>query len=304
MNRIDRLFAILLLLQDRSRVRAQDLANHFGISQRTVYRDIAALSEMGVPVVSLPGEGYELMPGYYLPPLIFTHEEARAVFLAAQMLQQQAQGSLVQAAQQALAKIRAVLPATIRQEAEQLTTIIEFYAPARRLDLDDRRLIQLQMAIQKQQVVWLRYFSYREQAITEREVEPSQLTYGDGAWYLNGFCRLRQGWRAFRLERIERLRPLFETFGPRAAAGDVQTTVTATILFSGQIVRWVRERQHYAFISETLDGDDVQMRYEVHQLRELLPWLLGWGSRAEPLDPPELRQMIRDELTAMQKKLT
>jgi len=80
MNRIDRLFATLLLLQSKKRIRSQELAQRFGISRRTVYRDMAALMEMGVPIVSLPGEGYEMMPGFYLPPLLFTPDEAGAVF--------------------------------------------------------------------------------------------------------------------------------------------------------------------------------------------------------------------------------
>lgn len=110
MNRIDRLFATLLQLQRRSRLRGADLAAHFGISQRTVYRDIAALMEMGVPVISLPGEGYMLAPGYFLPPLLFTPPEAQALCLGAQMLRQQAQGSLIEAMSAAQQKLYQVLP--------------------------------------------------------------------------------------------------------------------------------------------------------------------------------------------------
>lgn len=76
MNRIDRLFAILLLLQARRRVRAQDLVAAFEVTERAIYRDVAALSEGGVPIVSLPGAGYELAEGYMLPPLLFTPAEA------------------------------------------------------------------------------------------------------------------------------------------------------------------------------------------------------------------------------------
>lgn len=72
MNHIDRLFAILVILQSKSPVRAQDLAERFEVSERNIYRDIASLYESGVPVVSLPAKGYALMPGYYLPPLVFT----------------------------------------------------------------------------------------------------------------------------------------------------------------------------------------------------------------------------------------
>src|SRR5262245_45552183 len=110
MNRIDRLFAILLKLQGKSPITSLDLARSFEVSQRTVYRDIAALSEMGVPVVALPGEGYTLMEGFYLPPLVFTPSEATALFLGARMLALEAAGCLPADAEQALTKIAHILP--------------------------------------------------------------------------------------------------------------------------------------------------------------------------------------------------
>lgn len=92
MNRVDRLFAILLNLQHKRRVRAQDLAREFEISKRTIYRDISALNQMGVPIVSLPGEGFELVEGYYLPPLMFTEKEAVALVLGSRLLTQHTVG--------------------------------------------------------------------------------------------------------------------------------------------------------------------------------------------------------------------
>ena len=115
MNRVDRLFGILLQLQQRRRVRAQDLAARFEVNERTIYRDISALCEVGVPIAALPGEGYELMEGYYLRPLVFTPDEAGALSLAAQMFLNQASGRIAATGQAALAKISAVLPETTRQ---------------------------------------------------------------------------------------------------------------------------------------------------------------------------------------------
>ena len=94
MNRIDRLFALLLTLEHRRRVRAQDLAEQFEVSKRTIYRDLSALGQMGIPIASLPGEGFELVEGYYIPPLMFTENEAVAMILGSRLLTQQAAGSL------------------------------------------------------------------------------------------------------------------------------------------------------------------------------------------------------------------
>ncbi len=92
MNRMDRLFGLVVLLQHRKRLRAEDLASEFGVSRRTIYRDIYALNAAGVPIVSLPGEGYELMEGYFLPPLVFSVAEASALVLGARLLRNQAAG--------------------------------------------------------------------------------------------------------------------------------------------------------------------------------------------------------------------
>ncbi|HRQ37151.1 MAG TPA: HTH domain-containing protein [Chloroflexota bacterium] len=134
MNRIDRLFAILLLLQKKSRLRAQDLAAEFEVSKRTIYRDITALSEMGVPIVSLPGEGYELVEGFFLPPLLFTDKEATALFLGARLLLQQAASTQVGDAERALTKLAVALPEKTRQQVESLTKIIGFIVPQERFN--------------------------------------------------------------------------------------------------------------------------------------------------------------------------
>src|SRR3954471_22509384 len=94
MNRTDRLVGILLELQARGSVRAEDLARRFEVSVRTVYRDLDALGETGVPLVATPGKGYQLMDGYFLPPLAFTAEEAALLVLGSEWLKERVDGSL------------------------------------------------------------------------------------------------------------------------------------------------------------------------------------------------------------------
>ncbi|MGH2593538.1 MAG: helix-turn-helix transcriptional regulator [Anaerolineae bacterium] len=293
MNRIDRLFAILLRLQSKKQIRAQDLAKVFEVSQRTIYRDIAALSEMGVPIVSLPGEGYELMEGFYLPPLIFTPAEASALFLGAHMLVGQAAGQLPADAERALTKIAAVLPHATRQQVERLNEIIHFVLPQARFNLDDPRLVSLQQAILERRVVHLQYHSYSRNETTKRDVEPHQLTYSNGAWYVTGYDRLRQAIRAFRLDRVDGLKLLAEPFKPRSSEQPATEPIIVRVRFAEGVVRWVRERQHYAFQQEELTPDGTVMTYRLNTLSEMTPWLLGWGASAEVLSPPELRREIR-----------
>jgi predicted DNA-binding transcriptional regulator YafY len=212
MNRIDRLFAILLTLQHKRRLRARDLAQQFEVSKRTIYRDMSALNQMGIPLAALPGEGFELVEGYYLPPLMFTESEAVALLLGSRLLTQQSAGSLVQSADSALAKIKVALPEQVRARSEALTNIISFITPKAKFDLDDPQLLVIQNAIQEHTVLHLRYRGYKKEDVTERDVEPHQLFYADGVWYLEAYCRLRKGMRDFRLSRIEKIRLCHETF--------------------------------------------------------------------------------------------
>jgi len=306
MNRIDRLFAILLILQNENRIRAQDLAEKFEVSKRTIYRDITALSEMGVPVVSLPGEGYELMEGFYLPPLIFSDAEAIALFLGARLLIQQAAGALTTRAEQALTKIMVVLPKKTRHRVEALTGIIEFITPKDRFNLDEPQLITLQQAIQNQQVIHIRYHSYNQNELTEREVEPHQLFYSNGTWYVSGYCRLRQGMRSFRLSRIEKLTLRVDTFVKHLLEEPETELVTVQIRFIEEVVRWVRERQHYGFQTEEVlpNKQGVMMTYHLSSLSEITPWLLSWGAAAEVLTPQRLREQLRQEAVKLVNILT
>jgi predicted DNA-binding transcriptional regulator YafY len=299
MNRIDRLFAISVVLQARRQVRAADLAALFEVSERTIYRDIEALNESGIPVVAIPGKGYELVEDFYLPTVQLTLEEAKALFLAAEMLKSQTGGALAGQVERALAKLAAALPETTATEAARLAELLRFSTQPGRLDLDDPRLRVLQQAVRERRVVWLRYHSYTQDAATEREIEPEGLQYTDGAWYISSYCRLRRGPRSFRLSRIEDLQLMAETFQPRTMLHPPQPLVEIRVRFERQIVRWVRERQHYGFASEADDGQGVVMTYCVENLSELRPWVLSWGAAAEVMAPPEARAEMQREVRRM-----
>lgn len=303
MNRIDRLFAITVLLQARRRVRAADLAAIFEVSERTIYRDMEALNESGIPIIATPGEGYELSEGFYLPTIQLSNEEAKALFLGAELLKSQTGGSLLGSIESALAKLVDTLPQPVTEEVARLVEVLHFYVQPGRLDLDDPRLLALQNAIHEKRVVWVRYHSYNQDETTEREIEPESLHYSDGAWYVSGYCRMRREPRSFRLSRIDDLRVQAETFLPRRMFAAPDRKIEIRVRFAPEIVRWVRERQHYACTGEAADGDSVIMAYRVTDLRELRPWLLSWGAGAEVVAPPEAREEIREELRGLVDRL-
>lgn len=306
MNRIDRLFSILLTLQHKRRIRAVDLARQFEVSKRTIYRDMSALNQMGIPIAALPGEGFELVEGYYLPPLMFTENEAIALLLGSRLLAQQAAGSLIQSADSALAKITVALPEQVRVRSEALTNIIGFITPKAKFDLDDPQLLLIQKAIQQKRVLHLRYRGYQKDDVSERDVEPHQLFYTDGLWYLEAYCRMRKGMRDFRFSRIEKVTLLEEMFhSKRTGRAQTQPIIVIKIRFAPNAVRWVREQQHYGYQrDENESSQGTVMVYQVNQESEIVPWILGWGMSAEVLSPKELRHSLRETALNLANLLT
>ena len=304
MNRVNRLFAILLLLQHQKQVKGQAIAQRFGIGIRTVYRDIAALIESGVPVVTIPGRGYELMSGYTLPPLAFRPDEAVGVFLGMQMLLAHTQGQTAQHTQHALERLSVAMPSETRAYAQVLTQSIQFHAPQQPFDFENPLLREISKALQHRRVLRLHYQSAQQAEVGTRDIEPRQLSYHQGAWYLMGFCRLRQAERAFRLERIKTGVALNESFVPRARIERAKQLLTVRIQVADPNLPRILERQHYCFSSLHHMGSQTVLTYQVEQLEEIIPWILAFGKMVISLEPPALLDALRLELNAMLKYLT
>src|SRR5438046_942673 len=218
MTAVDRLMAIVVRLHGRRVVRAEDIADYFGISVRTVYRDIAALGEAGIPILSEPGIGYGLAKGYHLPPVMFTSEEASALFIGATLVDHFTDASLRKQMESALLKIRSVLPRD-RQDfldrLERSTAVV-----ARRSNaiprLSSEALIPIQRALAERRILALEYQGGQRRDVTHRQVEPLGLVYYADNWHLIAYCRLRRDVRDFRTDRIRKLQLQNELFSGHA----------------------------------------------------------------------------------------
>ena len=303
MNRTDRLMAILLELQARGELRAEDLAETFEVSVRTVYRDVQALSESGVPVVATPGKGYRLMEGYFLPPLSFTAEEATLLLVGGGFVHDRVDPELRRAADSALRKLAGVLPADRRTEVERRRQEMLFASMASAPD--DPRLAMLREAIGERRAVCLLYHAYRRAEPEPRVIEPVRLLHLQDAWYVAGYCRVRRAPRFFRLDRVDGLDVLDERFVPDERHRIVRNRVAdepwpeAVVRFDPSAERWVRERQPFYLLREEQDADGTRFVYALRDERELLTWLLSWGASAEVLTPPSLRAALAEEARAI-----
>jgi predicted DNA-binding transcriptional regulator YafY len=181
MTRTDRLLGIMLLLQGRRIVRAQDVADHFEISLRTVYRDMDALGAAGVPIAAEAGVGYSLVRGYHVPPVMFTVEEAAALFTSARIADHFTDRSLQQQLGSALRKIQAILPSASQELMERLHRSVAIVPRALAGDPSaGEALAPLHRAVAERRVLELDYAAGSEGRPSTRAVEPLGLVYYSG----------------------------------------------------------------------------------------------------------------------------
>ena len=210
--RISRLTAIITQLQSKKIVTATYLAEKFGVSVRTIYRDIRTIEDSGVPVYTEEGKGYSLLEGYYLPPVMFTEEEANALITAAYLIGKNKDQSLVENYENAITKIKSVFRKRQQEKSELLAQRIEFrYNPENATT--SKNLIKLQTAITDFKLLDIEYNSL-ENNFTKRTVEPFALYSTNENWLLIAYCRLRSDFRVFRIDLIHRIINLNENFTP------------------------------------------------------------------------------------------
>lgn len=210
MQRLPRLLALLTLLQSKRHVTADDIAAHFNISVRTVYRDVKALGEQGVPIGFEPGKGYFVVQGYFLPPVQFTTEEANALLLMQRVVEGFADKSIQTHYTTALNKVKAVLRNSQKEQLETLNNHIMFHVPDC-FKYDQAYLSVLQGAITKRHVLQLQYRNNKGET-SQRQVEPIGLVFYALAWHLIAWCHLRQDYRDFKVARILAMRCLEKPF--------------------------------------------------------------------------------------------
>lgn len=209
MSRSARLLDLMQALRRRRRpVPAAVLAEELGVSLRTVYRDVSTLVAQGAPIEGEAGFGYVLKPGFFLPPLMLAEEEADAVLLGLRMVARRADGELAQHAENALAKIAAVLPPEV-EELVRANGLLAGPAGARRPEI-----AAIRHAMQGEEKLRLSYVDKAGRA-SDRIVWPIALGFLDGAELLAAWCESRGDFRHFRLDRIGTVTPTGERLPKR-----------------------------------------------------------------------------------------
>lgn len=201
MSRSARLLDLIQILRRHRRpVSGESLALELGISIRTLYRDIATLQAQGAGIVGEPGVGYVLQPGFMLPPLMFTEDELEALVLGSRWVSRRAGGTLGQAAENALAKIAAVLPKDLREQLDATNLLAGPGEPPQQ-HRPEADLTVIRLAIRREHILQISYEDAAGRA-TARSIWPFALGFFDKARVISAWCELRQDYRHFRTDRI------------------------------------------------------------------------------------------------------
>jgi predicted DNA-binding transcriptional regulator YafY len=316
MNRIDRLTAILIQLQSKKVVKAEEISERFEISLRTVYRDVKALMEAGVPIGSEAGKGYFIVDGYHLPPVMFNQEEASAMLTAWKLVEKMTDDSIRKAYESALMKIQSVLNDSEKDHLENLQSSIQVWRmPDQQTEYPNEFMADVTKAVSHKLVLRMAYFSNSSQELTEREVEPIGIVFYTGRWHMIAWCRLRNGYRDFRVDMIKTLKHTGATFDARnlltlqeyfkslmEAHRDMERV---TVHFNKPIARYVRNaKYYYGYVSEEELEDTVRMTFLIANFHYFCRWLLTYGTEVDIEGPEKLKETMDnliDELTAHYK---
>lgn len=306
LNRFDRIIAIFIHLQSGRIVRAQDLANRFEVSLRTIYRDIRSLELAGVPISGEAGIGYYLMEGYRLPPVMFTPEEASSFVAAEKLMQKFTDKTLGAHYESAMYKLKSVLRGQVKDRLATLETQV-WINPGQNFfneQVPDALQILLDSMAEKKQVT-IRYQNLHSEEIIERTIEPIGLFNENNFWYMMAYCMLRADYRQFRTDRIYHIHKTEQRFSKKhqqelindyRLAQQEQVKTKVVIRIDKETARYLGSgKKYYGFVSEQIFSDFIEMTFltiDVHE--SFARWYMMFADRAEILEPESLKTRITD----------
>lgn len=314
MNRIDRISAILIQLQSKRVVKAQEIADRFGISLRTVYRDIKSLEASGIPMSGEAGVGYSIMEGYRLPPVQFTREEAIAFLTAEKMVEKLTDPSSVDQYRSAMYKIKAVLRFADKDFLEDMTGNIEVvdnpYLPAK--PGNHAHLQNILKAVGAKEILDIGYFANHSQQYSNREVEPVGIFYKGNYWHMTAWCHLRKDYRDFRTDRISYINatgkhfknthPALKSFLTKMEKEKEMHTIIVSV--DKRVLHYFGDQKYYnGFVSQQEKNGTMEMTFVTASLYGFSKFYLLFAEYADIISPPALKDLVKKNLAEISKKL-
>ncbi|SEV95399.1 Predicted DNA-binding transcriptional regulator YafY, contains an HTH and WYL domains [Chryseobacterium wanjuense] len=310
LKKLDRVTAILTQLQSKPIVRAQDLAQKFEVSVRTIYRDVKTLENAGIPIVGEAGSGYSLMDGYKLPPVMFTKEEVLSFITAEKLMQKFLHQSLGNHYQTAMEKVRSVLKYSDKNLIENIEKQIDVYNYHPKTEDNIKNVIPiiLESIAEKKQLTM--EYKTMDSKISTRTIEAVGVFFEFNYWYIMAFCTLRNDFRQFRVDRILQIfktqNPFLQEYGQindyRKSGNGNKTTVK--LLVEKKIMNHlVNSKKYYGLIDEVDTENGVELTFETEWINDGFPrWLITFADYATILEPEILQTKLNDLLIKISGK--
>ncbi len=278
----------------------------FGIDKRTVYRDLKALEESGIPITGDSRTGYSLVDGYKLPPLMFTREEAMA-FLAAEKLIGQFTDSFLQEKYRCgIDKIRAVMRLADKEVISVASDKIGILELDNRQETDKHSILQILMdAACRGNKVEITYYSHNSNTVTTRTVDPVGVFFSERNWYMKAFCNERKDYRTFKVSRIREIHTTDLPIGKNhpllnelllMLKPDLEKDLYEVLLSVDKKDYYIIDETKYSngLVEEKTENSRVVMLFRVFSLERFARWMLSYADIMTILDSPQLKKICRD----------
>jgi len=296
--RLDRLLSITVILLNRERISARELADRFEVSVRTIYRDLESINQAGIPIVSYPGNngGYGVLDTFKLDHQLMTVRDVNAIITALKGVRSALDDRSID---DTLEKMSSLIPPDQETQAGQLAQRVAIDMLPWGIRASQKALMnQLNQAVAESRLVLFNYLNWKGQTL-QRKAEPLTLVMKGAVWYLFAYCHLREDFRVFRLSRIQNLQVLDKTFERRQAdyhdhfkdtAGDLPM-VDLLLRFSPQVRTSVLEYFEEDNISEDPDGS-LRASFSFPETPWIYSFILSYADQVEVLSPPHIRKNI------------
>ncbi len=315
MNRIDRLTAIVTQLQSKRLTKAEEIAKRFSISLRTVYRDMRALDKAGIPIIGEAGQGYSLVEGYRLPPVMFTQEEGQTFLVAEKIFEKVTDKGSSEHFHSAMLKIKAVLKTTEKDRLDQLAPQVEVFQMRNRHQLNGNGefLQSIINSLSNKKLLEIHYTTFEEEKTSSRMIEPVGVYYAFEQWYLIAWCRLREDYRTFRIDRIRQLsikeesyqtaaHPTLQEYLKKVRAEENLTQIEIFVPFHSE--KYLRQQKYnQGFVNDKKVEFGIEMTFMTSSVEGFVRWILMMGDKIKLLSPPEAKERMKELVMKIQANI-
>lgn len=302
MNRLERLSAILIKLQSRSIITAQQIADQFEISLRTVYRDIKALEEAGIPVIGNIGVGYSLVDGFRLPPLMFTRDEAIAFLTAEKFIEKMTDLRNVQNYKSGMDKIKSVLRYVEKDYISDIESNIKVLSRENNVNNLPKAITQcILQSISEKKIMHIVYQN-SESISSERDIEPIGCFYSEKNWYLIAFCRLKNEYRSFRIDRIVNFSLQSESFSQSHLSLpefmdkhklDVHCFETIIRVKTSDMKIIESHKFYHGWIKDNVSEENTDIHFRIFNLEHFARWYISFADITTIIQPEILKDEVK-----------